>query len=158
MVSGLLSIVYICWMIQINYSKPAFRIEKKDGKEYIFDKIRKQWIVLTDEEWVRQNFIQYLVKEMKYPESLITVEKEIQLGELKKRFDILVYNSDHQPWMLIECKAKDVVLNEKVLQQVLRYHISVPCTFLIITNGDYTFGWEKVGRELNELKLMPALK
>lgn len=144
-------------MIQVVFPSPQFKIESRQGRDFIFDTIRKQWIVLTEEEWVRQNFIRYLVQEMKYPETLIAVEKEMQLGELKKRFDILVYNKDHQPWMLVECKAGDVALDDKVFQQVLRYHISIPCTFLLITNGQYTFGWEKMGGELKELVVMPVL-
>ena len=145
-------------MLKVVFPTPEFKLEKREGKEYIFDKIRKQWIVLTDEEWVRQNFIQYMVQEMKYPESLIAVEKEIQLGELKKRFDILVYNKEHQPWMLIECKAQDVTLDEKVFEQVLRYNISLPSSFLIITNGDYTFAWKKEGDSLIILDKIPVWK
>jgi hypothetical protein len=143
-------------MIKIKFPEFKYKIKNERGKDLIFDSIRKQWIVLTDEEWVRQNFIRFLVQEMKYPETLIAVEKEIQLGELKKRFDILVYNKDHQPWMLVECKAADVSLDDKVFQQVLRYHISVPCSFLIITNSHYTFGWEKTGGELKEMAKMPG--
>jgi hypothetical protein len=143
-------------MLNIVFPKPEFKLEKRGGKEFIFDRTRKQWLVLTNEEWVRQNFIQFLVQSMKYPESLIAIEKEIQLGELKKRFDILVYNSNHQPWMLIECKAKEVILDEKVFDQVLRYNISLPSPFLIITNGDYTVGWKKLGNELKELNMMPV--
>ena len=145
-------------MLHVVYPIPEFKLEKRDGREFIFDRIRKQWFVLTNEEWVRQNFIQYLVRTMQYPESLIAVEKEMQLGELKKRFDILVYDKDHQPWMLIECKAKDIFLDEKVFRQVLRYNISLPCPFLIITNGDTTFGWEKQGVELKELRQLPDWK
>ncbi len=143
-------------MITVNYPEPSFRIKEEEGKKFLFDALRKIWVLLTDEEWVRQNFIQYLIKELNYPVSLIAVEKEIQLGELKKRFDILVYNKNYQPWMLIECKAKDINLDEKVFQQVLRYHISVPASFLIITNGQHTFGWEKVGGELKEMQQMPV--
>jgi len=142
-------------MIEVVFPAPVFKVEKREGKDFIFDTIRRQWILLTGEEWVRQNFIRFMVQEMSYPETLIAVEKEIQLGELKKRFDILVYNKDHQPWMLVECKASDISLDDKVFQQVLRYHISVPCSFLVITNGQYTFGWEKVGGELKELLQMP---
>ena len=77
-------------MLSINYPEPDFRIKKEEGKEFIFDALRRKWLLLTPEEWVRQNFIQYLIKIKKYPSSLIAIEKEIQLGELKKRFDILV--------------------------------------------------------------------
>lgn len=145
-------------MIKVNYPEPVFRFKKEDDKEFIFDLIRKQWLVLNEEEWVRQNFIQFLIQEMKYPVELIAVEKEIQLGELKKRFDILVFDKGHQPWMLIECKAGDIKLDEKVFQQVLRYNISVPANFLIITNGHYTYGWEKMGAELKKIQQMPVWK
>lgn len=143
-------------MIQVNYPEPVFRFKEENGKELIFDFIRKQWLLLNEEEWVRQNFIQYMVQGLKYPVALIAVEKEIQLGDLKKRFDILVYDKDHQPWMLIECKAGEITLNENVLHQVLRYHISMPATFLVITNGHFTYAWEKTGGELKELGQMPA--
>lgn len=145
-------------MIEVNYPEPKFRLKKKEGRDFIFDPIRRQWIMLTDEEWVRQNFIQWLVQVHQYPIALIAVEKEIQLGELKKRFDILVYDKNHQPWMLVECKAPDVRLDEKTFQQILRYNISVPVSFLVITNGGYTYGWEKTEGELKEILQMPVWK
>lgn len=145
-------------MIAVNYPKPTFRTEKRGEKELIFDSIRRQWVPLTDEEWVRQNFIQLLILVHYYPATMIAVEKEIQLGELKKRFDILVYDKLHQPWMLVECKAPGITLNEKTFQQVLRYHISLPASFLIITNGHYTYGWEKAGTELKEIHQLPLWK
>jgi hypothetical protein len=91
---------------------------------------------------------------LKCPSTVIALEKEIVLNELKKRFDILVYNKEHQPWMMIECKAPEVMLNEEVLQQVLRYNISVPVEFIVITNGNGTVGWKK---EEGELKLLNEL-
>jgi len=145
-------------MIKVNYPEPIFRFKEENGKEMIFDFIRKQWLLLNEEEWVRQNFIQFLVQEIKYPLELIAIEKEIQLGELKKRFDILVYDSDHKPWMLIECKAAEINLDEKVLHQVLRYNISMPANFLVITNGQFTYAWEKINGELQEIKQMPVWK
>ena len=143
-------------MIKVNFPEPAFRFKEENGKEMIFDFIRKQWLLLNEEEWVRQNFIQFLVQELKYPLELIAVEKEIQLGELKKRFDILVYDRDHKPWMLVECKSSEVNLDEKVLYQVLRYNISMPANFLVITNGQFTYAWEKINGELNEIQQMPV--
>jgi len=145
-------------MIKVNYPEPIFRFKEENGKEMIFDFIRKQWLLLNEEEWVRQNFIQFLVQELKYPSELIAVEKEIQLGDLKKRFDILVYNRDHKPWMLVECKAGEIVLDEKVLLQVLRYNISMPANFLVITNGQFTYAWEKINGELKEIPQMPVWK
>ncbi|MES1215821.1 MAG: type I restriction enzyme HsdR N-terminal domain-containing protein [Bacteroidota bacterium] len=145
-------------MITVNYPEPSFRIKEKNGKNFIFDLIRRQWIVLTDEEWVRQNFINYMVKVLKYPAALIAVEKEIYLGELKKRFDILVYDRNHQPWLLTECKAPGIKLEQPVLDQVLRYGISVPAKFLLVTNGNTVFGWQKEDNKLKMIEVLPAWK
>lgn len=142
-------------MIKIEFPAPAFRIRKESGKEYIFDALRRKWVVLTPEEWVRQNFIQYLLQARNYPQSLIAVEKEIKLGELRKRFDILVYDNNHHPWMMIECKATAIPLDEAVLQQALRYNISVPVKYIIITNGNTTFGWETTALQLKVLESFP---
>lgn len=129
---------------------------KTEGdKEYIFDSLRKKWLLLTPEEWVRQNFVQYLVQVRKYPSALIALEKMLTLGELKKRFDILVYDQAHRPWMMIECKAPSVELNETVLHQLLRYNISVPAGYLVITNGEFTYGWKKENNALQLIEELP---
>ncbi|HEX4875422.1 MAG TPA: type I restriction enzyme HsdR N-terminal domain-containing protein [Chitinophagaceae bacterium] len=142
-------------MVVINYPEPDFRVKKQNGFGQIFDSLRKKWVSLTPEEWVRQNFINYLVVEKKYPPSLIGIEKEIVLGELKKRFDVLVYNSAHKPWLMVECKAIDVMLDENVLQQVLRYNLSVPVNYIVITNGNNTMAWEKGDTGLHEILQLP---
>jgi hypothetical protein len=142
-------------MIPVHYSTPSFKIKQEKEQHYVFDAIRKTWLLLTEEEWVRQNFLQYLVTELNYPSTLIALEKEIDLNGLKKRFDVLVYDKEHQPWMLIECKAPQVVLNDAALEQVLRYHMSIPVPFLIITNGQTTFGWQKINNELKMLDKLP---
>ena len=142
-------------MIAVQYPEPQFRMKNENGKQYIFDSIRKVWLVLTEEEWVRQNFVNYLITQLHYPSSMIALEKEISLNELKKRFDILVYDKEHKPWMLIECKEPKLNLNEVVLQQVLRYNISVPVEYIVITNGNATVGWRKEG-ELKLLEKMPG--
>ena len=145
-------------MLAIHYPEIAFRLKDELGKKMIFDPLRKKWLLLTPEEWVRQNFIQYLVHVKKYPATLVALEKIITLGELKKRFDILVYNKDHQPWMMIECKAPSIKLDETVLHQLLRYHISVPAGILLITNGDTTYGWEKTTEGLRLISELPEFK
>lgn len=142
-------------MINIKYPEPVFRRKKEKDKDYIFDVLRKRWLLLTPEEWVRQNFVQYLIHEKKYPATLIALEKEIWLGELKKRFDILVYDIYHKPWMIIECKASVIKLDEAVLQQALRYHSSVLVPFIIITNGKLTYGWEKINNDLKLIDKIP---
>lgn len=143
-------------MIKVDFPAPAFQIKEQDAKELIFDVLRKQWVRLTPEEWVRQNMIQYLIQTKNYPAALIAVEKEINLGEMKKRFDVLVYDVNHQPWMMIECKAMDVELDEKVLEQLMRYHISVPVPYLVISNGSYSYAWKKKENRLISLNELPV--
>ncbi|MDQ3681619.1 MAG: type I restriction enzyme HsdR N-terminal domain-containing protein [Bacteroidota bacterium] len=145
-------------MIQIKYPEPHFKIEQKANKQYIFDAIRKIWLLLTEEEWVRQNFVNYLIMVLKYPSTLIALEKEIILHDMRKRFDILVYDRQHQPWMIIECKEPRVALSENVLQQVLRYNIRLPVEYIVITNGNNTMGWRKEGGEMNFLNELPEWK
>ena len=140
-------------MIAVQYPEPQFRMKNENGRHYIFDAIRKIWLLLTEEEWVRQNFVNYLTTQLNYPSTVIALEKEILLNDLKKRFDILVYNKEHQPWMLVECKEPKVNLSEDVLQQVLRYNISIPVEYIVITNGQSTIGWRKE----KELKLLQEL-
>lgn len=143
-------------MIQVTFPEPSyFRIKTEKGKDFIFDTIRKQWLVLTPEEWVRQNFVSYLINEMQYPAGMIALEKEIRLGELKKRFDILIYDPAHQPWMMIECKAPEIALSQDVLSQLLRYQLSTPVSYLVITNGNHTLGWQKAESQLAELQVLP---
>jgi len=143
-------------MIRIEYPDHSFRIKKEEGKEFIFDEIRKQWLRLTGEEWVRQNFLQYLVQVKQYPLSLVAVEKEIWLGELKKRFDILVYDPHHRPWLMVECKGMDIPLNEEVLQQVLRYNIAVPVQYMVITNGSHCAAFHRNNGQLHAVAELPA--
>lgn len=142
-------------MLVIKYPEPDFQIRKKGNKDEIFDSYRKRWVSLSPEEWVRQNFIRYLVSDKNYPSPLIAIEKEIMLGELKKRFDILVYDNKHQPWMMIECKAASIKLDQVVLEQVLRYNISIPVKYLIVTNGNDAFGWVRNEKGLELIVEIP---
>lgn len=133
-------------MIRIEYPPYQPKIKTENTKEFIFDEIRKRWVVLTPEEWVRQNFLQYLIQVKCYPASLIAIEKEIQLADLRKRFDIVVYNKDHKPFMIIECKEMNVALDNKVLDQVLRYNINLQVDYLVITNGSYCFAYSTISK------------
>lgn len=142
-------------MIPVQYPTPQFKMKVDSGKRYIFDAIRKTWLLLTDEEWVRQNFVAYLLRALEYPAAMIALEKGLELNGLKKRFDILVYNSNHQPWLMVECKAPEIALDESVLQQVLRYNISIPVEYIIITNGEQTMGWRKVHDSLQLIESVP---
>lgn len=128
-------------MIKIEYPPYQPKIKKEKDKEFIFDEVRKRWVMLTPEEWVRQNILQYLLQVKQYPASLIAVEKEIWLGNLKKRFDIVVYDKDTQPWMIVECKSMDIELSKNVLDQALRYNQVIKASYIVITNGSYCYGY-----------------
>jgi hypothetical protein len=142
-------------MIHVEYPEPQFNIREEEHKHFIFDAIRKVWLQLTDEEWVRQNFVSYLINVLGYPSTLIALEKEISLNNLRKRFDILIYNQAFEPWLMVECKAPEVPLSAAVLEQVLRYNISVPVEYLVITNGSTTRAWQKSEGKLIELDQLP---
>ena len=144
-------------MIKIENPPYQPRIKKENEKEFIFDDVRKRWVVLVPEEWVRQNFLQYLTRVKKYPASLIAVEKEIKLGDLKKRFDIVVYDRDSKPWMIIECKEMNVPLDRSVLDQVLRYNISLQVPYLAITNGSYCMALSFEKHTMIEIDELPHL-
>lgn len=142
-------------MIKIDYPPYQPKIKKENEKGFIFDEFRKRWVLLTPEEWVRQNFLQYLTQIKNYPASLIAVEKEIKLGELKKRFDIVVYDSHTKPWMIVECKEMNVALDRAVLDQVLRYNINLQVPYLVITNGSYCMAMTFEKDKMVELEEMP---
>lgn len=141
----------------IEFPAYPFKVKEEGGRKLIFDTIRKSWLVLTPEEWVRQNFVQYLTQVKQYPAALIALEKEILLGELAKRFDILIYDRNHKPWMMIECKGMEIPLNESVLEQVLRYNMSVPVPHLVITNGSYTVAFKKTKGVLERMEELPGI-
>jgi hypothetical protein len=93
----------------------------------------------------------------KYPSSLMAIEKEIFLGDLKKRFDIVIYDKNTQPWMLIECKEMNVVLNNAVLTQVLRYNIKLKVPYVVITNGSYCYAFNNTNNLMEEINVLPDL-
>ena len=110
------------------------RISHKEGKEFVYDIIRKKDVVLTPEEWVRQQIIHYLIDTLNYPASLFSVEKQITIGTLRKRYDIVIYQQD-KPWMIIECKEENEKLDKNALQQILAYNTELKVSFLVLTNG-----------------------
>ncbi len=142
-------------MIQLNFSKNNIKIEKTVHGQKIFDSIRKKWLTLTPEEWVRQNMIGYLKSIKNYPLALMAIEKEIKLGSLSKRCDIVIYDRAAKPWMIIECKEMNVPLSQKTLEQVLRYHGAMPVPFLIITNGLFCMGFKKEKDQFYEIDFFP---
>lgn len=144
-------------MIRIEFPRDKIRTRQQEGLHEIFDTIRKKWLVLTPEEWVRQNFICFLINK-NYPSTLIAVEKEIRVDELRKRCDIVVYNRQMLPWMIIECKQMNVELSQKTYEQILRYHIPLGARYLVITNGSYTRCFKKEKDQFVEIDLFPAFE
>jgi len=141
-------------MILVDFPSYDFKVQSIGGKDQIFDPCRKKWVVLTPEEWVRQNMLQYLIQVCKYPIELIAIEKTIQLGSLNKRFDILVYH-EATPWMIIECKEAQTPLNEKTILQLLQYQQVLDATYLIASNGHQTIGAEIKMGNLHMLQKFP---
>jgi Type I restriction enzyme R protein N terminus (HSDR_N) len=121
-------------MIPLSFPEPDFKVKNSGRGPEIWDRFRKKWVMLQPEEWVRQNVLNWLVKVHQIPESLISVEKGLP-GASKKRYDILVFNQSHQPWMMVECKSTETILDESVLMQILSYHSSVQVNYIVITNG-----------------------
>lgn len=111
-----------------------FKYKLQNDKQHIWDPYRKKYVQLTKEEWVRQNILLHLVSVKKYPASLISVEKQIKVGNTHKRYDAVIYRDD-KPWLLLECKEENEVLDSKSLQQILAYKSVLAVSYLSITNG-----------------------
>ena len=141
-------------MIALPYPSYPFKINAVNGKDQIFDPFRKMWIALTPEEWVRQNILQYLVQILQYPSALIAIEKSIQLGELTKRFDIVVYKNE-KPWIIIECKAAHINLSQSTLEQILQYQQVLAASYLFMSNGHETIGAKIVSGKLQMMQHFP---
>ena len=128
-------------MRKLNLPLFEFKIKKENNNTIIFDKIRKKWIILTPEEWVRQNFISYIL-EKNYPKSLINCEKVFYINKVSKRYDIVVYDSSGDVEILVECKSYDVNLIKEHFDQVMRYNLELKSKCVIVTNGLRHFYFE----------------
>ena len=122
-------------MENLNFPVYDFRYTERENKKYIFDIIRKKYVLLTPEEWVRQNFIRYLLEEKDYIQSLVRVEMFFKLNRLSKRADIALFDRNGRPKVLVECKSPKIAISQVVFEQVARYNLSFKVDFLIVTNG-----------------------
>ena len=122
-------------MQPLNFSDYKFRFKNSENKVAIFDEIRKKFIILTPEEWVRQHVIQFLIVEKKYPKSYINVEKVLKINNLTKRYDVVVFNSDGSLFLLVECKSADVKIAQATFDQIARYNLTLKANYLMVTNG-----------------------
>jgi hypothetical protein len=122
-------------MQHLNFPTYSFRFKNSENKVSIFDSIRKKFILLTPEEWVRQHVIVFLLDVKKYPKSLINVEKTVKVNGMNKRYDIVVFNPDGSIFLLIECKAPEVKINQRTFDQIARYNLILNAQYLMVTNG-----------------------
>jgi hypothetical protein len=121
--------------LELKYPSFPVKVKNGGGQTKIFDPIRKKWFILTPEEWVRQHVLNYLIEIKKYPSSLISVEKEVVLNGLKKRYDIVLFKKDLNPFLIVECKAPFIELDITTIEQAQRYNLIVKANYLMITNG-----------------------
>jgi hypothetical protein len=127
--------IFTFMMTLLNLPVYQFKTKQEGERTYIFDTIRKKYLVLTPEEWVRQNFIQYLINEKQFPKSLIVIETGLKYNQLQKRLDVLVYDKQGAPHLIIECKAPEVKITQDVFDQVARYNFIFKAKYLVVTNG-----------------------
>lgn len=122
-------------MQPLQFPSYNFRLKNKQNKPFIFDPVRKKFVCLTPEEWVRQHVLHYLILDKKYPISHINIEKQIVVNGLKKKYDIVVFNRDGSIHLLVECKAPKIKIDQNTFDQIARYNFKLEATFLMVTNG-----------------------
>ena len=119
----------------LNFPSYSFRIKASENKQLIFDIVRKKYVVLTPEEWVRQHCIHFLHFEKKYPISLMAIEKQVKVNTLIKRTDIVVYDTEGKPIVIVECKAPQIRISQSTFDQIARYNFDLRVPYLVVTNG-----------------------
>lgn len=145
--------IFTLSMISITFRQYNFKFKEIDGKKYIFDEIRKKYVFLSPEEWVRQHIVHHLIKDLNYSKNRIALEKEFIVNHHKRRFDILVFTENMDIFMLIECKAPDVFINQKIAQQLFNYNVHYNAKYLLLTNGMNSFCLDKDKKWLEQLPL-----
>ncbi len=122
-------------MQRLNFPSYPFKIKSKENKPYIWDIIRKKYILITPEEWVRQHTIQFLITKKGYQALWMSVEKQFTINGLHKRADIVIYDKDLQPYIIVECKAPNIKITQESFDQIARYNLSLKAKYLMLTNG-----------------------
>tara|TARA_R110002012_G_scaffold280222_4_gene468689 strand:+ start:336 stop:782 length:447 start_codon:yes stop_codon:yes gene_type:complete len=119
----------------LNFPEYTFRFKNNENNVSIFDEIRKKFVILQPEEWVRQNCVKFLIEALQIPKSLINVEKELIINGLKKRYDIIVFYPDGSIYLIVECKAPKITINQTTFDQIAQYNMALDADYLMITNG-----------------------
>ncbi|SHI95789.1 Type I restriction enzyme R protein N terminus (HSDR_N) [Mesonia phycicola] len=122
-------------MVKLNFPPYQFRFKNSENKTAIFDVLRKKFVILTPEEWVRQHTIQYLIHEKNYPKQLLNAEKQLKVNKLTRRYDIVGYNPNGSINLIVECKAPSVKITQETFDQIARYNLSLQAEQLMVTNG-----------------------
>ncbi len=122
-------------MVTLSLPPFDYKIKRLEENVLIFDIIRKKYVVLTPEEWVRQHLVHYLINVKGCSPALIAIERGIELYGLPRRFDVVVFDRSGTPWLLVECKAPSVVLSRQVFDQAFRYNITLSAPYVAVTNG-----------------------
>ena len=147
-------------MQKLNCPEYSFRFKNTENRTMVFDEIRKKFMVLTPEEWVRLNTVQFLLKEKNYPKSLINVEKQLKLNNTIKRYDIVVFNNDGSIFLIVECKAPSIPITQLTFDQIARYNLALNGQYLMVTNGleHYFCQMDFENKRYVFLKEIPAYK
>jgi len=122
-------------VISLQFPSNSFRFKNRENKIYIFDVIRKKFVVLLPEEWVRQHIVNYLIDDKKYPASHINVEKQLKVNTMKKRYDVVVFNADGSIRILVECKSPDIKIDQNTFDQIASYNLKLNAEYLMVSNG-----------------------
>jgi hypothetical protein len=143
---------------ELNFPTFNHTLKEEAGVTYIWEPIRKIWLVLNAEEWVRQNLIRYFVDVLAYPMGLMQCECQVKVGKVLKRFDLVVLDRDLKPWLICECKAPGIPISSGTLQQAGHYNSELKCPYLAVTNGinHYCFKISFAKGNFETLKDFPA--
>ena len=142
--------------IALNLPQADLRLKEVGQSKQIFDTVRKKFVALTPEEWVRQHFIHFMIHEKRYPSSLMGVEMMVRVNELSQRADIVVYQRDGKPWLIVECKAPHIQINQDTFYQAARYNITLQVHYIVITNGIEHYCLHFNGKNFDYLDELPA--
>ena len=142
--------------IELNLPQADLRLKDEGQSKQIFDSVRKRFVALTPEEWVRQHFIHFMINEKKYPASLMGVEMLVRMNELSQRADIVVNQRDGKPWLIVECKAPQITINQDTFYQAARYNITLQVPYIVITNGIEHYCLHFNGKNFDYLEDLPA--
>ncbi|MBC8045170.1 MAG: type I restriction enzyme HsdR N-terminal domain-containing protein [Fimbriimonadaceae bacterium] len=145
--------------VQLQFSKYNFTIKTENDKQFIYDIIRRKYILLTPEEWVRQHIVHHILHDHKFPKALVSLEKQLFLNDMSKRTDIVLYNHAAKPVLIVECKAPEIKISQKTFEQIARYNLTLIVPYLWVTNGktNYLCNIDHQNNTFNFLQQLPPV-